>query len=252
MGFTLTKILLLLIVPPSGMLVLMAAGLVVQRWNRTAGRLLVVLGVLLLYAASLPPVSDMLIRPLESYAPPFSGTTERVDAVVVLGSGATDLSWVPAPPAPSAIALERLTAGIEVARRLRVPLVISGGTGEVDGSDVREADAMADAAVRLGFPRRSISAENSSRNTLENARAVGRLLSGRTVVLVTSAYHMRRAAAMFRKQGFTVIPAPAGYRARSRTLSWTGLIPRASDLAVSSLAVAERLSLAWYGMRGTI
>jgi uncharacterized SAM-binding protein YcdF (DUF218 family) len=252
MGFTLAKMLLLLVVPPSGMLVLMAGGLIMRRWHRTAGLSLVALGAFLLYAVSLAPVSGMLIRPLESYAPPFSGTTARVDAVVVLGSGVTDLSWVPAPPSPSATALERLTAGIEIARRLKVPLAVSGGTGEVDGSDIREADAMADAAVRLGFPRRSIIVDNSSRNTLENARSVGRLLSGRTIVLATSAYHMRRAAAMFRRQGFTVIPAPAGYRSRSFAPSWADLIPRASALAVSSLAVSERLSLAWYGMRGTL
>ncbi len=252
MGFQLAKTLLLLIVPPSGMLLLMAAGLFILRRHRTAGLSLISLGALLLYAASLPPVSDMLIRPLESYAPPFSETAERVDAVVVLGSGAIDLSWVPAPPAPSTTALERLTAGIEIARRLKVPLVISGGTGEVDGSGVREADAMADAAERLGFPRRSIIADNASRNTLENARSVERLLSGRTIVLATSAYHMRRAAAMFRRQGFTVIPAPAGYRSRTRTASWSNLIPRASDLNISSLAVAERLSLAWYSMQGAI
>ena len=111
---------------------------------------------------------------------------------------------------------------------------------------------MANAAVRLEFPRSSIIADNSSRNTLENARAVSRLLSGRTIVLATSAYHMRRASALFRTQGFTVIPAPAGYRARTRPLSWTNLIPRASDLAVSSLAVAERLSLGWYTLQGAI
>ncbi len=252
MGFVVAKIALALILPPSGMLLLLAAGLLLLRRRPYTGRALVVLGSVLLYAASLPDLADLLIRPLESYAPPYSGTAERVDAVVVLGSGVCDLSWVPAPAAPTGTALERLVEGVSIARSLKVPLVISGGTGEIAGCDVREADAMADRAVKLGFPRRSMVIDDRSRNTLENAEAVSRLLSGRTVVLVTSAFHMRRAAAMFRKQGFTVVPAPTAYLARTRPRSWTNLIPRADDLATTARALSERLSLVWYAAQGKL
>ncbi len=252
MSFVVAKIALALVLPPSGMLLLLAAGLFLLRRHPHTGRALIGLGVILLYAASLPVVADMLIRPLELYAPPFSGTRERVDAVVVLGSGVRDLSWVPAPAAPTGTALERLVAGIEISRNLKAPLVISGGTGEMGDSRAREADALADAAVRLGFPRGSILVENSSRNTFENAEAVSTIVSGRTIVLVTSAFHMRRATEMFRKRGFSVIPAPAAYRARSRTTSWTSLIPHASDLESSAAAISERLSLFWYSMQGKL
>jgi uncharacterized SAM-binding protein YcdF (DUF218 family) len=194
----------------------------------------------------------MLIRPLETFSQPYSGTKERVDAVVALGGGVHDRSWVPAPPAPTGTSLERLAAAIEIARNLRVPLVISGGTGEIAGHGPREADAMAAAAVRLGFPRKSIVIENRSRNTLENAEAVGKLIPGRTIVLVTSAFHMKRASGMFRKLGFAVIPAPTGYHAETRPSSWTGLIPHADNLATSSTAISERLSLFWYAFQKKI
>ncbi len=248
MGFVLEKVLLFLILPPAGMLVLIGVGLVLIRRHPNVGKGLTGLGFILLYAASLPAVADMLMRPLESYAPPFSGTREHVDAVVVLGGGVRDLSWVPAPAAPTETALERLVTGIGIARSLKVPLVISGGTGEISGSSVKEADAMVDAAERIGFPRKSILAENRSRNTLENAEAVSTLISGRTIVLATSAFHMRRAAEFFRRKGFQVIPSPTAYRAQSRPHSWTNLLPRAENLAISSTAIAERLSLLWYGI----
>jgi uncharacterized SAM-binding protein YcdF (DUF218 family) len=249
MEFVLSKTLLFLILPPSGILVLMAAGMLLGRRHQSTGRALVALGTITLYLFSISSVADMLIRPLESFSRPYSGTKDRVDAVVVLGGGVYDLSWVPAPPAPSGTSLERLAAAIEIARSLKVPLVISGASGEIAGNGPKEAHAMADAAVRLGFPRKAIVIEDRSRNTLENAEAVGKLITGRTIVLVTSAFHMKRASGMFRKLGFTVIPAPTGYHSETRPSSWTGLIPHADNLATSSTAISERISLSWYAMQ---
>jgi uncharacterized SAM-binding protein YcdF (DUF218 family) len=88
--------------------------------------------------------------------------------------------------------------------------------------------------------------ENRSRNTLENAREVRNLLGAKRIILVTSAFHMKRAAGMFTKQGFIVIPAPVDYRSESRAASWTNLFPRSEYLHTSSRALAEYLSLTWY------
>ena len=252
MDFALTKVLQLLLLPPASLLLLVLAGLVLLRRRRTLGRALMAAGLILLCLLSLPPVGNLLIRTLEAAYPPYTASSKKADIVVVLGGGARDLTWVPSPPAPSEISLERLAEGISLARSLRLPLAITGGSGEVAPGAAREADAMADAAVRLGFPRRDLLLENRSRSTWENAEQVQKLLPGKTIVLVTSAYHMRRSAAMFRKHGFTVIPAPTGYRSASRPLSITSFIPRAGALDTSSTALAEYLSLAWYGAAGKL
>ncbi len=254
MGFVISKLLLSLLLPPASLLLLMIAGFLLHRRHRVAGRALAAAGVLLLYLLSIEPVADGLIRPLESAYPPL-GTTAvgpRPDAVVVLGGDVRDLSWVPAPPAPAPGTLARLVRGMELARRYRVPLVLSGGSGRIGGSPVREADGMKNAALGLGFPARDILTESRSRNTWENAENVAKLISGRTVVLVTSAYHMARAAAMFRKQGFTVLPAPADYHADSRSWTFDFLVPRAGSLHTSATALAEYLSLSWYRLIGKI
>jgi uncharacterized SAM-binding protein YcdF (DUF218 family) len=252
MGFILAKIILLLILPPGGILVLLLCGLFLLHRYRAGGSALVGLAVVLLYLLSIAAVSGLLLRPLEAAYPPFTGTKSRVDAVVVLGGGVRDLSWVPLRPELSGRTLQRLVAGIEIARAVKAPLVLSGGTGAIAPSPAREADAMAEAAVRLGFPRDRIRVEDRSRNTLENARLVARLIPHANIVLVTSAYHMKRAVAAFRKQGFTVVPAPIGYLVEQRPPSWSNLIPRIGDLDASATAIAERLSLAWYGMQNNI
>jgi uncharacterized SAM-binding protein YcdF (DUF218 family) len=150
------------------------------------------------------------------------------------------------------MSLERLVTGIQLARTLHLPLVVTGGSGRIAAGGVPEADAMADVAEKLGFPRKDMVIENRSRNTWENAEAVKQAIPGRTVILVTSAYHMKRSAGMFRKQGFTVLPAPAGYRAETQQLSIESFLPRANALNLSSTALSEYLSLAWYWMTGKL
>jgi uncharacterized SAM-binding protein YcdF (DUF218 family) len=252
MSFIVMKVFQYLLLPPSSILLLMLAGMLLLRRNRKAGRALLVIGMLLLYLLSLPAVADMLIRPLESAYPPVTGKRITADAVVVLTGGVRDLSWIPASPAPSEQSLDRLVMGIHLATTHRLPLVISGGTGAIAPTAVREADAMADTAVMLGFPSRDIMIENRSRNTLESVEAMAAMIPGKAVILVTSAYHMKRSVAMFRKKGFSPIPASTGFQVSYRLASVGNLIPRAGSLETSSTALSEYMSLAWYSMTGVI
>lgn len=248
--FVVQKVLLALVLPPASLIVLIVGGLVLARWRKTAGRALLAAGIALLYALSLDPVADRLIRPLEAFSRPFSAGNAKADAVVVLGGGVYDLGWVPAPAEPSGSSMRRLVAGIGLAKKLKLPLVLSGGSGGIHPGAPPEADAMASVAEGLGFPRKDIIVENRSRNTWENAGAVRETIQGRTVVLVTSAFHMRRSFGMFRRQGFTVLPAPASYHAQVVPLTASLLLPKADALAVSSTALSEYLSLAWHGSTG--
>ena len=45
MGFIISKVLLYLLLPPAGLLLLMLAGLILLRWRRNAGRILIAAGV---------------------------------------------------------------------------------------------------------------------------------------------------------------------------------------------------------------
>ncbi len=252
MFFVVTKIMLYLIIPPASLLIIIAAGFVIIKWRRLAGKILIGGGFALLYLLSTSPVADMLLKPLEADSKPFMDGQVKADAIVVLGAGVGDLSWVGLPAEPSGTALVRLVKGISLYHKLRLPLVLVGGNGNPSRDVTADADAMKRVARDAGVPEKDMIIENTSRNTVEGARALSSLIKGKRIILVTSAYHMKRAARMFRKQGFDVIPSPAAYISEQRKFTLYSLIPNASSLHNSSSACAEYISLCWYRLRGAI
>jgi uncharacterized SAM-binding protein YcdF (DUF218 family) len=253
MFFTLTRIVQALILPPSGLLILMAIGFLIVGKKRILGFLCIASGFLLLYGMCTSPVSDALIQPLESmYAPLVVTKDIDAQAIVVLSGGAREASVPGLEPEPGESSLERLVHGVVLYRKLRIPLLFVGGSGDPGRPALQEAEAMARTAISIGIPAKDIQVESSARNTFESAKAVKRLLKNSRVILVTSAYHMKRSVAFFKKQGFDVVPAPTGYRTERRALTGYSLIPRLENLSSSSFALSEYLSYRWYAMRGEL
>ncbi len=252
MSFIITKILLSLILPPASLLLIMAAGFLIITFRRILGGVLIASSFLLFYLLCISPVSDFLLQTLERSTPPVHESSGQTDAIVVLGGGIRNLSWLGLEPQPSAMSIERLVAGVRLYRELHIPLVIIGGNGNPFEQEIKEAGAMGRIAKDIGVPDKDIIAENAPRNTLESARAARKLIKGNRIILVTSAYHIRRSSAIFRKQGFDVVPAPAGYRSEQRGFSLYSYIPRAGSLHDSSEALAEYLSLFWYTITGAM
>jgi uncharacterized SAM-binding protein YcdF (DUF218 family) len=250
--FTLQKMMWYTMVPPASLVILIALGLLVQRRYFKAGRGLILIGLILLYLLSLAPVADLILKPLEGAYPVLQNRKIVADAVVVPGAGAVNLAWKGAAPIPSAETYARLVKGVELSQKLGLPLVLCGGNGEPFSLELRDAEAMAEAAQRLGVPARRIIIENKSRNTLENSYAVRKLVSGNRIVLATSAYYMRRAVMMFERRGFTVIPAPVYFLTQNRKSNPAALIPGASNLFRSSTGIAEWVGMAWWRLRGEI
>ncbi|MFB9907977.1 YdcF family protein [Allokutzneria oryzae] len=128
------------------------------------------------------------------------------DFVVVLGAGLNG-DEVPAQLAG------RLDRAREVADSLAVPtIIVSGGQGP--GAERSEARAMADYLVEKGVPEDRILLEEESRTTLQNLRFSREIMVARKpdyrCVVVTSNYHVLRAAVFTRRAGVTghVVGAP--------------------------------------------
>ncbi len=83
-------------------------------------------------------------------------------------------------------------------------ILISGGTGALTNVDEPEANKFKKAMVMMGVPDGDIMIENQTRNTYESAVAVRKMLDSlqfkaENCLLITSAFHMRRSLACYRK-----------------------------------------------------
>jgi uncharacterized SAM-binding protein YcdF (DUF218 family) len=102
--------------------------------------------------------------------------------------------------------------------------------------------------ISLGVDEDLIYTDTKSRDTRENALYVKRIcgtLGCERVILVTSAFHMRRATAVFRKAGLKVTPYPADFRFEGRYNLYS-LFPKYSVFYDSVTAVREYLGIIFY------
>lgn len=208
----------------------------------------------ILWGASTPWGTEALLRPLQEpyrqhVLPP------KVDAIVVLG-GALDLDNSSPGQAEYNPAADRLIYGVRLARRYpRAVLVFSGGTASLFDKVHTEAPLLRDEAIALGTPPQRILIEDRSRNTRENAVESKRVLAptkSTSVVLVTSAFHMKRALACFRKAGLPATPYAVDFRGHRSARDPFGWVPEANNLAESTSAIREYVGALMYRLQGYI
>jgi uncharacterized SAM-binding protein YcdF (DUF218 family) len=131
-------------------------------------------------------------------------------------------------------------------------ILISGANGSLlNGKDFKEADYVSAQLKELKFADSTILIENQSRNTIENALFSKRILMEKKVqppyLLITSAFHMRRALYTFKKAGVDVVPYPCDYFAGRGSSSVTDfIIPDAAILAEWNTYLKEAVGLIAY------
>jgi uncharacterized SAM-binding protein YcdF (DUF218 family) len=237
-----------LCLPPASALIAFVLGaLLARRWPRL-GRTLQALGFAWLWLASTPLVAGMLIATLQRHPPlPASGALPPADAIVVLSAEADVVGAEYGGAVVGALTMQRLRYGAALQRRTGLPMLVSGG---VPARGVPSLAAlMAAAATReLGVPVRW--QEDRSSDTRENARGSAELLRRdgvRTVLLVSSAWHLPRAVAAFEATGLRVVAAPTGFRAPVLATA-EDFVPHWHGLRDTSLALHEYVGRLFYAL----
>jgi uncharacterized SAM-binding protein YcdF (DUF218 family) len=291
--FSLSKGMTFLFLPP-GIFILLAllstllSTLALRRLTRhTPGRRLiqssiVVLAVsaLSLYALSIEPVSELLLRPLEQAHPPLMLTSDAApssafpsadsisvadaaaaDAIVVLGAGTVSRSPEEGEgPAPGVETLKRLSFAYRIHRISGLPLITSGGPplaapkaspkGQPPAATIPPVTtagaAMKGYLIALGADPRAVKTEETSRNTYENAAHIAETYNPAKVILVTSAYHMPRSVWVFQQVGLQVHPAPTDYKADADGYNLWSFFPRMDSLDNSYKALHEYMGILYY------
>ena len=199
---------------PTGItLLLVAAGLLFRR------RALCWTGLVVLWLASTPLVSDEIMRAAEAWQTrrPLS-TVPTAHAIVVLSYGRVQ---PPGDPGASEwLDPDRFFGGVELYKAGKAPLLIfTGGWVPWHPNARPEGEVLTDYAADLGIPRDRILTTPKVANTEEESRAVADLMSKRLganaaprVLLVTSAFHMQRAQMLFTRAGLDPVPFPVDFQ----------------------------------------
>ena len=215
--FIAAKLLAFLTQPLAWVLVLLALGLTLQRWRRTAAGLRWA-ALLVLVVQGWQPLPDALVRQLEVRHPGPSPQADlsRYAGLVVLG-GALEPAYVWAGHDQPALndAAERMTAGLPLLQRYpHFQLLFTGGEGDLLAQGMSEAERARRFYQSMGVAPQRLLFEAASRTTHENS-VMSAALPGvdktRPWLLVTSASHMPRALATFEKAGWNVTPYPVDY-----------------------------------------
>jgi uncharacterized SAM-binding protein YcdF (DUF218 family) len=134
-------------------------------------------------------------------------------------------------------------------------ILISGDSGYVIRKGLHEADQLKEVLVKWGIPAEDIIVENKSKNTYENAQFTGDLLRQykykKKFLLITSALHMPRAAACFKKQNleFDVFTTDH-YSMKNTEFTFDQLIPSISCFVMWEVYLKEVIGYTVYSLRG--
>ncbi len=211
--------------------------------DRKAAIILAVI-TFLFYISSTPFLSDPLTRTLENKYHPSSFI--KGDVIVMLGGGATlNTPDIDGQGHLSGYAANRLITAARLYRITGLPVILSGG--KVYSDTGNESHIAKRQLIGLGVPEGKILVEDKSLNTEQNALYTKQLLQKynfKRPVLVTSAFHMRRAVLDFNKIGVNMTPYPTDYKTNTNFKFKAAMfIPSASKILDTSIIIKEYLGI---------
>ena len=229
-----------------------------SRRRRGSGKwtLMLMLWIVLYLVASAPVVVNPLLAQLEDRN--LGAAACPVSSHVVLLSGGVD-SRVTDPMQYEYMSNATLARAAAATRLLlneeKSTVIVAGGALQ----NISEASVISGYLEHAGVEERRIIQEGRSANTRENALNVVQLLSGEELVgplrLVTSALHMPRALATFRRALGTseleICPIAVDFRALKNLPAWSWM-PQTTAVVKFDQWLHEVLALLWYRHEGWI
>ena len=242
--FVLKKLVTPFLKPPGVFIagLFIAAAVLAMRRHRKSAAAALAAG-LILWLPAIAPVEDLLLAGLMRNVPRLEAPIEG-DAIVLLGGGIDDqaMDTFGSPGVTGRYTNGRIITAARLYRRLRVPVIVSGGRPY--GERVSEAEVNARILVDLGVASEHILLEENSRDTRENAEQVAivcRARGVRRILLVTSAFHLRRASLMFASTGLEILPVSDRSSHAGRYYRWVDFLPTSYER--TSLYLHEYLGI---------
>lgn len=246
------KILPVFVMPTGLTLLLVLAGLLLRR------KALIWVGLAILWLGSTPLVGDFVMRAAEGWAErDLAVNASEADAIVVLSASHTQV------PGDAEVSEwsdpDRFFGGVALYKAGKAPLLVfTRGWAPWHLDTSPEADVMLQFARELGIPADRLLSTGKVVNTADEACAVAALLKGidespldkatrPRILLVTSAFHMRRAQLLFERAGLEPLPFPVDFQVSARVrIGPLDFLPNAGSLAQTEMALREVYGILFY------
>lgn len=254
MDIYIIKVITQLIMPPTIMLLMIMAGIIIQsRYsNHKTGKILSYSGLGLLFIFTSPLLASSITILLES-TPALSMQqlkTNNAQAIVILGGGTYKDAPEYAEDTVGTGTLERIHYGAYVHKHTQLPVLVTGGRVFSHNLSSEAENMQKVMQSQLQTPVTWL--EEHSRNTWENATYSYKILNTqgiKKIILVTHAIHMRRSIMSFEAAGFEVVPAPLAFRSHNTSFSIFKILPSAGAMSKLQQALHEIMGMVWYKLR---
>lgn len=253
MFFVLSKILDFFVTPLAWLLVCLAVSFWVK--NQQLKKKLRIVGVVILLVFTNPWLIRHLIYAWEVPPVKSESITTPYDVGIVLGGSMRYYD-----PAMNRVvyssSVDRLLQAMQLYHDGKIKkILLSGGSGFVNYKDWKESGLIARVLLKSGVKEEDIILENSSRNTYENAVNSVEILKsgkyGRKVLLITSAFHMRRSLMCFEKLKFNVDPFSVDIRSAIHINTLDRIIqPDAECMMQWDMLIHEWVGIVMYKLMG--
>ena len=251
MFFILSKTLYFLLMPVTLIVLAFLLSWFYQKYRR----FFLLIGLVLLLLFTNRFLSNTLIRWWE-VSPTLLNDLPAYEVGIVLGGITSDKE--PRDRVHVSGSADRILHALHLYREGKIKkILISGGTGKILKDSIPEAVLLKKILLLSQVPEQDILTESSSRNTRENALFTAEMLGEeyayQKILLITSAYHMRRARACFEKAGLPVDTYSVDLRSEENAYTPDILfIPSASAIGSWEILIKEWVGMIAYKVSGYI
>ncbi len=204
-----------------------------------------------------PLLTAESFRLWEGRPTPIEQLDSDYDIAIVL-AGVINMSIEPEDRVYFQKGADRVTHALQLYKMGKVKkILLSGGSGALMGpaSEKQEAVKLAQFLEMAGVPKEDLIIEPTSHNTHKNAEESAKIIKSQypnaKLLLITSAFHMRRAKGCFEKQGLKVDTFSADFHTSDRRITPKHLIiPSLVCMPSWHILFHEMLGVVAYKVKG--
>ena len=223
MFFYLSKLLWVFFNPINILVIFLLIGILFQLFNKKIYKRIYQINFILFILIVFFPTGTYFLWKLENTYPKPKVTNSNIDGILILGAGIDEFMTHEHQQIILNDRIERITESAKLIKKFpEAKIVFSGGNGTFSKPELKGSEIAKIFYKQMGINTDKIIFEDKSRNTYENfifsEKFIGNTKKEKWL-LITSAYHMKRAMGVAKKLNLNLVPYPVDFML-NKNFSW--------------------------------